>query len=365
MPKSRFISALACCAVLLGAGSAFAQEVTITEKARAHFEAGVNLLQDPDGAQYEEAYREFKTAYAESPSWKILGNLGIAAMKLERDGEAIDAFKRYLSEGGSSMEPDERAQVERDLKTLEAGVVRVTLSSVPAGAIITDERIPVSARTVVNRYGPLQAAATIGIRAGHHRITASADGHQNAVWELEIQPGATLEHVFELPAAEAGAATGPGSTAPAGGAASTGDQPKRTPAGVYVGLAATGVFTVGAAVTGVLALGKHSDFEDANKGADPAAAEDLRSSGQTLNLVTDILIGAAVVSAGVTAVLYFTSKPGSSEAGADAKLRGPRDRAQAGFSLRPVLLYGDQTAAGASKSEGTINGGLLTATGSF
>jgi hypothetical protein len=34
-----------------------AAEVVISDDARAHFSAGVNLLQDPDGARYEEAYR--------------------------------------------------------------------------------------------------------------------------------------------------------------------------------------------------------------------------------------------------------------------------------------------------------------------
>ena len=107
--------------VLATAGPAIAADVPISEDARAHFTAGVNLLQDPDGARYEEAYREFKAAYSASPSWKILGNLGISAMKLERDGEAIDAYKKYLSEGGKQVDADERAQFQRDLATLEAG----------------------------------------------------------------------------------------------------------------------------------------------------------------------------------------------------------------------------------------------------
>ncbi|HYJ09195.1 MAG TPA: hypothetical protein VEX18_09295, partial [Polyangiaceae bacterium] len=84
------------CAGLLLVGSLYARtaaaaDVPISDNARAHFNAGVSLLQDPDGARYEEAYREFQAAYADSPSWKICGNLGITAMKLERDGEAIDA----------------------------------------------------------------------------------------------------------------------------------------------------------------------------------------------------------------------------------------------------------------------------------
>src|SRR5690348_16782755 len=99
---------LVCSACLL-ATPAFA-EVQITEAARQHFKAGVNFMQDPDGARYEEAYREFTAAYAASPSWKILGNLGIAAMKLERDGEAIDAMEKYLMEGGKELPTDERDQ---------------------------------------------------------------------------------------------------------------------------------------------------------------------------------------------------------------------------------------------------------------
>jgi hypothetical protein len=91
-------------------------------------------MQDPDGARYEEAYREFKTAYASSPSWKILGNLGICAMKLERDGEAIEAFDKYLTQGGADVDGAERGQFERDLQTLRTGVVMVTLQSVPTGA---------------------------------------------------------------------------------------------------------------------------------------------------------------------------------------------------------------------------------------
>src|SRR5690606_39352732 len=79
-----------------------------------------------------------------------------------------------------------------------------------------------------------------------------------------------------------------------------------TPTGVYIGLAATGAFTVGAAVTGVLALGKKGEFDDTNDGTDPSEAESLSDSTKTLNLVTDVLIGAAVVSAAVTTYLYVS-----------------------------------------------------------
>ena len=59
---------------------------------------------------------------------------------------------------------------------------------------------------------------------------------------------------------------GPGGTAPGGAA----ERP--TPTGVYIGLAATGVFAVGAGVVGALALGKKCEFDDANNGGDVSNA---------------------------------------------------------------------------------------------
>jgi hypothetical protein len=59
-------------------------------------------------------------------------------------------------------------------------------------------------------------------------------------------------------------------------------------------------------VTGMLALSKKSSFDEANTGDSRGRAEDLRDSTTTLNLATDVLIGAAVVSAGITAYLYLS-----------------------------------------------------------
>jgi len=285
-------------AVLL-APAAHAQEGEISEQARTHFQAGVNLLQDPDGARYEEAYREFKAAYAASPSWKILGNLGIAAMKLERDGEAIEAFQKYLSGGAAALSPEEREQFQRDLGTLQAGVVKLSLDVNLPGVSISDERVPVTGSPVRNSYVPDGQHLEIGVRPGHHKITASAPGYEPAVWELEAVSGAGQAHAFELKRPAPATAPGMG-----GGPVTSAERP--TPTGVYVGLAATGVFAVGAGVMGALALGKKSEFDDANKGDNVSSAKDLHDNVKTFNLVTDVLIGAAVVSAGVTTYLYFS-----------------------------------------------------------
>ncbi len=228
-------------------------EVTISEDARAHFNAGVNFLQDPDGARYEEAYREFKAAYAASPSWKILGNLGIASFKLERDGEAIEAFKKYLAEGAAEIDADERAQFERDLQTLQAAASTVVLKSEPAGVLIVDERLPATGSPVLNRYGPVQAPLELGLRAGHHRITAKLEGYADQVWEVDLEPRQRAEHTFELQTTAEPTATTSVSTPASGG------NSLRTAS--YVAL---GVGVVGVGVGTVFGLKAKSKYDEAN-----------------------------------------------------------------------------------------------------
>jgi hypothetical protein len=170
----------------------------VSKDAQAHFNAGVSFLQDPDGARYEEAYLEFKAAYADSPSWKILGNLGITALKLERDGEAIEAFRKYLAEGGSDLDPEEQAQVKRDLATLEASSARVVLS-LPQGAVVLDERLPATGAAIRNSYKATADKLEVGVRPGRHRFTATLQG-KSSQWEVELAPKEQQTHAFTFDA---------------------------------------------------------------------------------------------------------------------------------------------------------------------
>src|ERR1041385_21749 len=180
-------------------GTARAQDAQVSETARQHFKTGVAYLTDPDGARYEEAYREFKAAYADSPSWKILGNLGITSMKLERDGEAVEAFQKYLQGGGNQIDPAERAQMERDLMTTQSGLVWVNIRCDPPNAFGVDERAPLSGRAIVNRYDlAADGALRVGVRRGHHKMTAKLDGFEDNSWEFDAEPGAEQTHEYKL-----------------------------------------------------------------------------------------------------------------------------------------------------------------------
>jgi hypothetical protein len=292
---------------------AAAHEVQISESARSHFTAGVNLLQDPDGARYEEAYREFKAAYADSPSWKILGNLGLASMKLERDGEAIEAYQKYLAESGNGIEADEREQVKRDLSTLTAGVVRLEATGLPEGASLVDERIPVQGVTVRNQYDGLKGDVKLGIRAGHHRLTVRATGFQEEVWEFDAPPGSTQTHAYALKPVEKTSAVVTEVSAPPGPAAS--DWNTQKTAAVVAG----GVGVVGAALGTVFFFSYKSKNDDAKAVCVDSSQCPAGSSAQHAELVDDARTartltyvgwGVGVAGLGTAAVLYFTAPKG-------------------------------------------------------
>jgi hypothetical protein len=178
--------------------SSAAADPPVSDNARRHFSQGVRYLSSQDAGRYEKAYREFKAAYADSPSWKILGNLGIAAHELERDGEAIDAFKAYLDRARKELSPEERKQFSEDLEVLQAGYSSVKIQTQPSGAWIIDERLPETGEPIINRYGPTDGELELRVRAGHHRIRAEINGYESGIWEFSDAPGRTSAHEFLL-----------------------------------------------------------------------------------------------------------------------------------------------------------------------
>jgi hypothetical protein len=191
----RYIAGSVVVSAILCAPLARAADDAIGEDARRHFNAGVSLLQDPDGARFEDAYREFEAAYAASLSPKILGNIGYCALKLERDGEAITAYTRYLQEV-KDVDPAEAIQVSRDVATLRSGLVRITLSVDSPDATVVDRRLPVRGDSITNVYGPANGNIEIGVRQGHHIIEARFRGETTEPWEFDAKPGGVLSHAF-------------------------------------------------------------------------------------------------------------------------------------------------------------------------
>jgi hypothetical protein len=267
-------------------------------EAKRHMEAGAAFYNDPSGHKCEEAYREFKKAYDLSGSLNALKAMGICALELERDGEAIERLEKYLEGKGAQIEAGDKAQVESDLKALRAAVARVTFKSDRSEVRITDVRTPSKGPQVTNDYA-LTGEQTLGIHPGRHTFTASAEGAPSLTWTVEIANGGTYDHMFDFSKAAASAGAGGAQPKPA-----ETERPVPVTAFVFGGL--TVALAVPTVIFMVRAGGKNSDYEAQNGKLPAAELTELRSDVKSANLVADIFLGATVASLAATGIFYFT-----------------------------------------------------------
>jgi hypothetical protein len=311
------------------AAPAVADDVPVSEAASRRFSEGVRYLRSDAPDRFQKAYREFRAAYDDSPSWKILGNLGIVAHEIERDGEAIEAYEKYLEGGGSTLDNEERAQFERDLSLLRSRHSTVSLTVEPTAAWIIDERLPEAGDPIVNRYGPSSGPLVLKIRAGHHRIRAERDGYVGQGWEFAAEAGETAQHTFELSSETAAAP--PAEPQASALAASLRDQPPGDSNGARVGAyVALGIGVAAAGAGGwflydtgqkeVVATDRFRECALLTPPTHPEAGNCLESSGRAydaaqtaadeeglaraLSLVSFGVAGAALVT---SAVLFWAS----------------------------------------------------------
>jgi hypothetical protein len=309
------------------AGSALdarAADEKISPEARAYFKNGVELLQG-DRPNYQDAYYQFKLAYDKSQSWKVLGNLGLCAVKLERDGEALTYYQDYLRRGGKDISKDEREAIERDLLLIKGNGATLELSSSETELELQDER---SGSTVGRQNHEFTGGKrTLFVRAGEHRLTAKAKDGRTLEWQVNVDPGRTVSHEFDFnapapeqtPPAPAHQAQ-PGSPPPPveAPAAST-SNPVR-----LIGFITTGVGVAalgGGLITGLMANSKQDEATskcDSQKICDPAA-EPLFEDAESLAGTSNVLwIGGGVVTAAGIAMIVF-GKPSTSTSSEQAR----------------------------------------------
>ncbi len=221
-------------AALLALGAGHARADDTRGDARAHYAKGLEL-----GSQngYEGALKEFNEAYAISPQFAVLYNIGQAQLALGHTAEAIEALDRYLRDGGDRIAPARRQQVERQIAQLrlklpnpevptETEAERAT--AVAAGSAAGEAIASVSegSRAAPPRPGTLTvrcadpalrlaldgkrldlAASSrgIGLPAGPHHLVLSAPGRRSTDETLEIADGGAALVICEnfAPAATA------------------------------------------------------------------------------------------------------------------------------------------------------------------
>lgn len=286
-------------AVILVTGRASAQNDPKIEKAKRHMENGVTLINDPDGARYEDAFPEFKSAYELSGSLNALQNMAICAMKLERDGEAIEYYETFIKGKGDTTDPDEMAKVEqakRDLGTLKSTVAWVTVQADKPGVTLSDVRTPSKGSAITNVYTLGDAGQKMGIHPGQHTFTASLAGMADESWPIKLENGSAQEHTFTMKPAVTG---GPGEP----------EMHRPVPAYAWAVGAVSWAMIVPTVALIVRAKGMRDDYEEnvfqkKPLGEQQTAADDVKSA----NLVADIMLG-VTGAAVLTSTILFLARP--------------------------------------------------------
>ncbi|MCC6876198.1 MAG: PEGA domain-containing protein [Sandaracinaceae bacterium] len=183
-PRSCVALVCACVAVLtwsLAAPPASAQQDAETQRARAHFEQGVRMIQE---GRWADAVSELEAARAIRATSSVLYNLGVALRGVGRFRDAIACFREFIEAVGPSGSAERRADAQGFIDELSAalGTLRITVSPEDADVILDGERLPPGTREI--RIDP-----------GPHRARAEASGYSPLERELEMERAgqATIE----------------------------------------------------------------------------------------------------------------------------------------------------------------------------
>lgn len=148
-------------ALALADARAEADEAT-DQTASSQFAHGVEWANQGD---YENALRAFNEAYAVSPNFAVLYNIGQTQVALGRPLEATATLSRYLREGGDAISPARRKQVEDQIKLLETFLIDLDVAANPGASISVDGR----------EVGRTPLSEPVRLTAGAHKVTARLD----------------------------------------------------------------------------------------------------------------------------------------------------------------------------------------------
>ncbi len=309
------LGAIFCAAALLFASSIARADPPTKEQvkeAEPHFFKGVDFFNEND---FPNAVIEFKKAYEIAPDYHVLFNVGQACYQAQNYACALDAFTRYLADGGTQMPAKRRADVEKDVKKLGARVSKVELDTNVEGATITvdDEKVGTS---------PLKDP--IPMSQGKRKIVVTKEGYEPITEMIDVaggdikRVGFDLKEVAKPPPVVVQAKVVHKSPLP------------------YVAAGVTGALLVGAVITGIVAISASGDADSklGMFGANPMDIKSAEEKASTFALVTDILGGAALVGAGVTIVLFVVTN------------KAPKEQPKPAALIRPIFGPGGVGIAG-------------------
>ena len=305
------VVALVLCSGVPGARADEGQE----QQAKIQFAQGVALYEE---GRVDQAAIAFARAYELRPHYRILWNIGQVENDQGHYAAALDAYTRYLEEGGEEVPVDRAAIASKEIMRLKALVGSIMIETDEEGLIVLIDkeergRTPLQAPIFVD-LGRHEVVLERGREALLERVVTVAGGQYV---EVELVGDGAAE---AGPRAEAGSAGEEGDgeddgkaqvilIESIGGDDAPASEVERPRIWTVVSFAVGAAALVGAGVTGGLAYSK-KDLLDKSETCEQnicTSIEDkeLKDTGTTLGTVTDVLVG--VFAAGFVAgvALYF------------------------------------------------------------
>jgi len=265
------------------------------QEAARRYKLALDLAKD---GSLDASIAELERAYALAPSFRILYNLALVQLQLKDHAAALQAFERYLADGGDDVPEERRQQVTAEIERLQSRVGKLDVAAAPAGWTVLVDGV---------ERGTTPLPAPLLVNTGRRHVEVRRDGKsQSRVEQVASGQVVPVKLTFEPP--------------PPPPAPPPPPPPMRDPRlAPTVAWAVTGGLATVTLSTGIGALVAKS-YENDLKTRAGVTEYDLRAAGSSVEqwaIVTDVLLVATVLSAGVSAYLTFdamTSDDGSTSA---------------------------------------------------
>jgi hypothetical protein len=269
-------------------------------EASQHFTKAVQLFKE---YSFDAALAEFRKAYQLAPSYRVLYNIAQVNYELHNYVEALKGFRQYLSEGGSEVSSDRRAQVEAEIRKLEGRVGYIEVTANVEGAQLSVDEVPV---------GAIPLRSPLMVNPGLRRVSGTKNGYGMTARNVTIAGGDHAQiqlDLTEIPQTRIIRET---------------VRPERPRTAMWISLAATGALGATSGVFAILAHGATKDFE-AELGKYPNSKEQIDEARSKASLYSGLADGfamGAIVAGGAT--LFFALSRGSSSSTSAASAPAPK-----------------------------------------
>lgn len=262
------------------------------EKARTHFLQGIQFYNTGD---YKLSNIEFRRSYELSKNYRILYNIGQVNQQLGNYTNALAALEQYLRESADEVGEERKAEVTASVLLLKTRVAHIQIiSNVEAPEVLIDG-FPVDTKN---------SRAEIALDPGDHRVDLRKAGYQSGGTVIALAAGdankVRVDLVRVTPATRM--------AAPANNQAL-----HRDSTWLWIGWTTTAATTLGAGITGVLALMQASQLATLRNSSWSTQTQRDEASGRARSfaIASDVLTIAAVA-AGATS-FYLTLRSDKAE----------------------------------------------------